>query len=311
MEFITKHCPKCHKELQIPMDLSSCICMYCGESFEVQADYQPQEASQDQLQEAKHNYSKALSAIPALLEKHDRLLPQFTKEKYQDSFLAYVEIGASILQPAEYYLEISGIEVDQVTNELSDALLNVIEQEMYRQSKGKVKSTQIDSYRFFMAVYTVPMILYLNYHLSHPLADALILKWKNTHPKYLFHKSEFAELRSGFDRKGLCFITTAVCEALNKEDDCEELMTFRKFRDEYMQETDQRKDLVKEYYKIAPVIVTYIDLNPNRLEYYETIWREYLLPCLKDLKANQWNTCEKRYRNMVYHLSGQIPYKIL
>ena len=50
-----------------------------------------------------------------------------------------------------------------------------------------------------------------------------------------------------------CFITTVCCEYKGLADDCEELTILRKFRDTYVP-----KQLVKEYYKIAPKIVEII-----------------------------------------------------
>jgi len=52
-----------------------------------------------------------------------------------------------------------------------------------------------------------------------------------------------------------CFITTAVCYSLGRRDDCKELQTLRSFRDSYMQETPERKELIKLYYAESPAIL--------------------------------------------------------
>ena len=62
---------------------------------------------------------------------------------------------------------------------------------------------------------------------------------------------------------GGCFITTAVCKYLGKNDNCEELTTLRKFRDEYMLSTEEGKKLVSQYYVEAPDIVTALEKLPT------------------------------------------------
>ena len=37
MEYLVKHCPKCNGELHVPIDMENCICMFCGERFDVQS----------------------------------------------------------------------------------------------------------------------------------------------------------------------------------------------------------------------------------------------------------------------------------
>ena len=107
---------------------------------------------------------------------------------------------------------------------------------------------------------------------------------------------------SGFKRGKLCFITTAVCESFGKPDDCYELTSFRRFRDEQMLATPEGRALVEEYYDVAPAIVTCIDLSEERKSVYEDIWSEWLAPCLKDIESGRMADCGKRYAQMVRSL---------
>lgn len=54
----------------------------------------------------------------------------------------------------------------------------------------------------------------------------------------------YSERSSG---TGGCFLTTACCEFMNLPDDCEELQTMRKFRDDYLSKTEEGKNLIKFY----------------------------------------------------------------
>lgn len=86
------------------------------------------------------------------------------------------------------------------------------------------------------------------------------------------------------NNKGGCFITTAICEAENKPDDCDELQTLRGFRDHYMMEGDGYA-LVQEYYAKAPAIVEAIKNRPDSAWCFEHLKTRYLLPAVNAVKA--------------------------
>lgn len=98
--------------------------------------------------------------------------------------------------------------------------------------------------------------------------------------------------------KGLCFITTAVCEVLKLPDNNYILNTFRKFRDEFM----GGKKGVKEYYEIAPKIVAEINKMPEARIVYMDILRNDLLPALICIETGELEIAEKIYSNMVLQL---------
>ncbi len=305
MEYVKRNCPKCNGELQVPADLENCICMYCGESFH------PNEKKKVDLtgvpvQKLEANYKESLAEIPQLLSDIESMLPRFSMSKYSDCFNDYERKSTPLLLPAEQYASLSEENCKLVATELAEKIVNTITERIAAKSNKKVpKSTQIDQYRFFFTVYLVPMVRHLKYEISEPFADALIETWIKVYPKYPFQKSEFERLLAGFKRKGLCFITTAVCDTLQKDDDCYELMAFRHFRDTYMLEKPQRKELVEEYYKVAPAIVTSINMEPQAEQTYQKIWAKYLQPCLKSIEEEDFEVCEKHYTQMVQDLKNK------
>lgn len=105
-----------------------------------------------------------------------------------------------------------------------------------------------------------------------------------------------------FKKRGSCFITTAVCGNLGKSDDCYELTAFRKFRDTWLVQQPDGKSLIDEYYKIAPQIVSNISHLKNSSAIYETIWKEYLAPCLSFIENDQNQSCKLLYIEMVTSL---------
>lgn len=73
-----------------------------------------------------------------------------------------------------------------------------------------------------------------------------------------------------------CFITTAVCEYFNKADDCYELTTLREFRDEWLSCQPEGKELITEYYDIAPIIVNKLEELPVKDVVYNELWNNYI-----------------------------------
>lgn len=71
---------------------------------------------------------------------------------------------------------------------------------------------------------------------------------------------------SGLTGGGWCFITTAVAEQRGLPDDCHELTVLRTFRDAYLARTPGGGELIREYYAIAPRILTAIRRRPDEAE---------------------------------------------
>lgn len=308
MEYIVRHCPKCSKEFPVPNNLTSCICMYCGESisFSEEAVYTLAYPEEDILKD----YDKAISELGLLIKDREKIMPQFTNGMYATSFSEYLKTGETILRPIERYASVSQERSETAVDRAAQELLSLIGKEI-KETKlvltGPTKGRIVEEYRLFLTVYLVPMIRYLKLSVSEPLSDAIITLWRNSYPKFQFNKGTYEDLESGFKQK-LCFITTAVCKTMNKPDDCYELTAFRSFRDNYMSGTREGQQLIEEYYKIAPAIVAYLNLCTDYQFRYQQLWMEYLQPCLKAIEEKRYSECEKYYKKMVYDLKEEIPY---
>lgn len=69
-----------------------------------------------------------------------------------------------------------------------------------------------------------------------------------------------------------CFITTACARARGLPDDCEQLATLRRFRDEYVSLLPNGRQLIQEYYRFAPAIVRNIERQPDSDHIFEDIF---------------------------------------
>lgn len=101
-----------------------------------------------------------------------------------------------------------------------------------------------------------------------------------------------------------CFITTAVCLSLGKPDNCDELMTMRGFRDNWLRRQPGGEALVADYYNTAPDIVKQIDKQPDRKAVYQSIYEDYIRPCVENAKAGRFADSERIYVNMVTSLKA-------
>ena len=139
-------------------------------------------------------------------------------------------------------------------------------------------------------------------------ADTLQAVWVERYPKSPFYVGDYETLVGGFRKKkflGLCFITTAVCEAEGKPDDCAELTAFRAFRDGYLKAQPDGAALIEEYYRIAPTIVMCIDVCGDRDARYAAIREQYLQPCYNALQAGDLAGCKTKYVRMVRDLERE------
>lgn len=101
---------------------------------------------------------------------------------------------------------------------------------------------------------------------------------------------------SGF--KGGCFLTSACTEFLGKPDDCEELTKLRAFRDNYMKSSEYGKNLVEEYYQIAPKIVEKINASKDKNIFYDDIYKT-ILQCLTAIDSGDNGEALALYKQMV------------
>jgi hypothetical protein len=98
---------------------------------------------------------------------------------------------------------------------------------------------------------------------------------------------------------GLCFITTAVCKADGKPDDCDELETLRWFRDNVLLKHPLGPDLVNLYYRMAPEIVRKIDAKDSSDAIYKLLRDRFILPAVKAVNEGDNQRAFNIYASMV------------
>jgi len=87
-------------------------------------------------------------------------------------------------------------------------------------------------------------------------------------------------------KKGGCFVTTAICEILDKDDNCYELETLRKFRDQVLLRDENLKSIVSEYYEISPSIVHTLTSLHFKKEFSRYLLHNHVRKIVKEIESN-------------------------
>lgn len=101
-----------------------------------------------------------------------------------------------------------------------------------------------------------------------------------------------------------CFLSSACIKSMGLPDDCEELETLRHFRDDRKDRDPVFRDLVDEYYRIAPRIVESINHRENAQEIYSNIYNELVVPCVNLIKQGKEEEAIDLYMNKVRSLEA-------
>lgn len=99
-----------------------------------------------------------------------------------------------------------------------------------------------------------------------------------------------------------CIIATACCEAKGLSDDCSELNTLRIFRDEYVRNLPEGSQLIREYYKIAPLIVARINSTGNPKEIYLSLYERLVSKSLQLIYSGKNDEAFKNYLKIINEL---------
>lgn len=99
-----------------------------------------------------------------------------------------------------------------------------------------------------------------------------------------------------------CVITTAACQVLRAADDCDELQLLRWFRDAHLQNSAENEAIVREYYRVGPLITDRISKTPDPHGMYCYLWNKYILPSCAAIRTEQWSTAKSIYIQMVKEL---------
>ncbi len=296
MKFIRTECPHCGKELQIPEDSENIVCMYCAKPIDGKA-LLPQPVPDGDYQRL---IAEAESSLNEEIFNKKIKMRNIKSSTYPEEFEHY----AALFTPALKAYSLAATINEEAVESFADILFNRFLKRLEDDGIKKESDARLFDIRYLIVVLTVPAISNYKTPAAEALADRFLEKWNAHFPKNKLGKSSYDAINSGF-RKKLCFITTAVCDSLGKGDDCEELNTFRRFRDSWLAKTELGEAKINEYYLFAPMIVRAIDQSENKEAVYRNIWDEHLSPCLNMIREGNPRKCAEEYESMVLKLEDE------
>ncbi|MBP3633029.1 MAG: hypothetical protein J6J43_00455 [Oscillospiraceae bacterium] len=296
MEQINLICPKCGQTLQIPEHLQEFSCLYCGERIKKE-DLSPS-VPLNEGEQGKAYYEQHVLQVISDFVGYDKLV---TGAEYEGAFDRYTKANAEIFRQLSLAVGAKIYTPEDAAAFFLDRLEAYWDTDKTRKQR---RNFMVETDKFVIAVFLVPMIRELKLPVSEEYCQALQKQWCQRHPKSPFYIGSYEDLSKGFRKKilGLCFITTAVCRQEGKPDDCAELTAFRGFRDGYLRSCPDGDALIEEYYNIAPGIVLHIELDRNKERVYEMLRSKYLQPCYEDIQHGRFAQCKQRYTDMVKRL---------
>ena len=273
--------------------------MYCGTRLTKEQLAAEPPAAQEADEDRAAYYDRAVSRLGWCIKNFGGYQKKIMRDVFFEAFETYETGCAPVIQELA-----RGVAPERQTQLLGRAAAAMLDElEAGWQKKGDMEDEKI-----VLAIFFVPMVLRQELPSGREFADTLQAVWVERYPKSPFYVGDYETLAGGFRKKkflGLCFITTAVCEAEGKPDDCAELTAFRAFRDGYLKAQPDGEALIEEYYRIAPTIVMCIDVCGDRTERYAAIRAQYLQPCYDALQAGDLAGCKTKYVRMVRDLERE------
>lgn len=246
-----------------------------------------------------------------LIALFEEMLPRvkdFNKASYNNIFeVGFEKYKHIVFGIAEMCKDMTLQEMEEQMSAYAKILPEYALEKKQSMSKKEFEKEEVN-FNMNMAVYVVPILTYTKDRSCEDMAKKMVDVWNELKiSKLTLGYSSYESIAGGFKKK-LCYITTAVCESKGKPDDCYELTTLRAYRDDYLLQTARGREIVEEYYNIAPGIVAIIDMQKDAAEIYDRIFEEYLKGCLWHIEAGEQEDCCELYMTMVRNLQKQYLY---
>lgn len=113
-------------------------------------------------------------------------------------------------------------------------------------------------------------------------------------------------IKKSSSSSGGCFISTVVYQTINADDNCEELMKLRQFRDEVMLVDSEYSKLVEEYYEISPDIAYRLD-KKNDIDLCQYLVDKYIQKSINLIDSHQYEKAIMIYKSMIDYLGEVLP----
>ena len=241
-----------------------------------------------------------INELSNLFLENKELIKEFKSATYKESFQKLLDTNRPLFDLIERnYVESE--QKQEFLTSLATGLVSKAKGSYDSYSNKGARNNYLMDTNMLMATYIIPCIIEYKGTSSEPLADEIIKNWNQVFSQFNLQKGTFNDIDSAFRRK-LCYITTAVCQHLEKGDDCYELTLLRNYRDQYLAKIPEGKDLIDQYYAVAPQIVFGINQMRQADTIYHDLYHEFLSPCISLIENDELELCKQMYSEMVQNL---------
>lgn len=291
MEYREGRCPGCREVMQIPIGRDRIICMFCGKEFSVE------EVKKEEAQACEAGMARFREHAGAFFTDMEMTVKGFKRNEYEGSFSQYLVTHQENLKTIRNIM-LAACDRTETADRIAEIFLEQGKAVMDAQ-KGKLgrESMQM-TLNMYMVTYVLPSLLSVDTPLLSEVTDQICQKWAATFKNSNIQAADFNSLKDGFRRK-LCYITTAVCEGLEKPQDCYELKVLKAYRDGYLAGSPEGETLIARYYDMAPTIVKRVNRRKDSKKIYQRLYQEYICPCVRLIEEGNNEACLEKYEEMV------------
>lgn len=307
-EMITRLCPHCGKELQVPEELQEFSCLYCGQRILLEAaaaevEKMSSDAADAQLEELRPRLLGTVTRYPKNCEK-------LAKKHFFVTFEAYENDNRSLMKEVNAYILQHPQGQETAADLICSKMVEDLEQYMTGDRRWRWKAQRgnvVFEVKVVLAIFLTPMVRKMKLESAELFRETLHKRWMEKFPKDVWYPGDYEVLEKGYKKRKLCYITTATCRYEGKPDDCAELTAFRAFRDGWLTEQGDTA-LIEEYYDKAPGLVACLELCDEAEPGYRHIREDYLVPCYEALQQGDNEACRSRYIQMVQALEQKYSH---
>lgn len=229
---------------------------------------------------------------------------RFQRKTYRNEIESLQKEYCGLLNDVRQEAECSSEAMEQ----MAEIIPAYVAEVLGRITSRRKREMEAIEYNLAMVSFFLPLLGEIPGKAAKELTEKSVEIWNTMMPENKIGHSTVEKIESGFKKGIFCYITSAVCQSLQKPDDCYELMLLREYRDTYLLQTEDGKELIREYYNIAPTIVKRINKESTSEEIYRKIWDAYLMPCIRLIEEGKQDACKTLYTEMVHDLEKKYVY---
>lgn len=259
--------------------------------------------------ESNYGYGYILENATQLVQSVQNPLKKFNKQDYPSQFEKYSCEHENLIEGIKEYInDKNEDEIKVFANTFAFSLVSPIQYAQEAVSKKSIREKNQIDLNLVLVIYVFPLLQDKLGENGKILSEAVIEEWKKAFPKETNLQLSTKESIQGGFKSRLCYISSASAIVNGKDDHCYELELLRGFRDKFLSFGNEQSRQMNAYYNVSPTILKRIDRSSHSKNIYLSLWKEYILPCIRYIEAKDEESCYHHYMKMVEALKETYLY---